>query len=114
MRVGFGLADITPAAELPMAGMPGSPRGQGVEWPLRCRVLVADDGARRVAIVCLDLLGLPTNRVAELRSRLAERGGLDPNAILIACSHTHRAPFTFLAHAPDEQAVFVYLGSLDE
>jgi hypothetical protein len=108
------MADITPAAELPMAGMPGSPRGQGVEWPLRGRVLVADDGARRIAIVCLDLLALPTNRVAELRIRLAERGGLDPGAILITCSHTHRAPFTFLADASDEEAVFDYLDSLDE
>jgi neutral ceramidase len=114
MQVGFGLADITPAAELPMAGMPGSPRGQGVEWPLRGRVLVADDGALRIAIVCLDLLGLPTNRVAELRNRLAERGSLDPGAILVACSHTHRAPWTFLVDAPDEEVVLAYLDSLNE
>jgi neutral ceramidase len=93
-RVGCGRVDITPEPGLPMVGMPGSPRGEGVEWPLRSRVFLVDDGERRIAAVCLDLIALVAEHVAELRQRLAGPGGLDPENILVACSHTHRAPFT--------------------
>jgi neutral ceramidase len=93
-RVGCGWADITPEPGLPMVGMPGSPRGEGVQWPLLSRVFMVDDGDRRIAVVCLDLIALVSEHVAELRQRLAGPGGLDPENILVACSHTHRAPFT--------------------
>jgi hypothetical protein len=114
MRLGFGQVDITPAAGLPIAGMPGSPVGTGVQWPLRGRVLLADDGERRAAVVCLDLMALPATAVAELRAVLTGPGSLDPEAILVACSHTHRAPFTFIAGDADEATVFGYLDSLYE
>ncbi len=49
LRVGCGRADITPDLGLPMVGMPGSPRGEGVQWPLHGRVFLFDDGERRAA-----------------------------------------------------------------
>jgi neutral ceramidase len=94
LHVGCGQVDITPAPGLPMVGMPGSPRGEGVQWPLRSRVFLADNGERRIAIVCLDLIALVAEHVAELRERLAIPGEIDAENILVACSHTHRAPFT--------------------
>ena len=94
LHVGCGQVDITPAPGLSMVGMPGSPRGEGVQWPLRSRVFLADDGERRIAIVCLDLIALVAEHVAELRVRLAIPGEIDAENILVACSHTHRAPFT--------------------
>jgi neutral ceramidase len=103
LRAGFGRVDITPELGLPMVGMPGSPRGKGVQWPLHGRIFLADDGQRRVAVVCLDVIGLETEDVAGLRAQLAERGGLAPEQIMIACSHTHRAPFptSSVGIAPD-------------
>ncbi len=94
VRVGVGEVDITPEPGLPMVGMPGSPRGEGVSWPLYGRVFLADDGERRVAIVSLDLIALLAPDVSRLRQTLAAAGALPPDNILIACSHTHRAPFT--------------------
>lgn len=94
LRIGFGKADITPEPGLPMVGMPGSPIGTGVRWPLTCRVVLADDGVQRIAIVALDLIALAATDVARLRSRLAIGGGLPPGQIMVACSHTHRAPYT--------------------
>ena len=91
---GCGQADITPKPGLPMVGMPGSPRGEGVQWPLRSLVFLIDDGDRRGAVVCLDLMALVSEHVAELRERLAIPGEIAPENILIGCSHTHRAPFT--------------------
>ena len=94
LKVGFGEADITPAPGMPMVGMPGSPRGESVLWPLHGRVVLVDDGERRIAIVSLDVIALFAPKVKELRQRLAAIGGLSPENIMVACSHTHRAPFT--------------------
>ena len=46
---GCGQADITPKPGLPMVGMPGSQRGEGVQWPLRSLVFLIDYGDRRGA-----------------------------------------------------------------
>jgi neutral ceramidase len=108
-RVGCGRADITPEPGLPMVGMPGSPRGEGVQWPLRSRVFLVDDGERRVAVVCLDLIALVSQHVAELRERLAVPGEIDPENILVACSHTHRAPFTETGWGAAEETTRSYL-----
>lgn len=94
VKVGFGEVDITPALGMPMVGMPGSPRGEGVMWPLYGRICLIDDGQQRIAIVSLDVIALFSPKVAELRQRLATIGGLTPVNIMVACSHTHRAPFT--------------------
>ena len=65
-RVGCGRVEITPDLGLPMVGMPGSPRGEGVQWPLRSRVFLVDDSGHRIAVVCLDLIALVSQHVAEL------------------------------------------------
>jgi hypothetical protein len=112
LRMGFERVDITPEPGLRTAGTKPWPRAERVVGPLRGRVLLADDGAQRVAIVCLDLMALPAAEVALLRDRLAPVGGLAPEAILVACSHTHAAPFTYFAGAADESEVLGFLDRL--
>jgi neutral ceramidase len=109
LRVGCGRADITPEPGLPMVGMPGSPRGEGVRWPLHGRVFLFDAGERRAAIVCLDLIALVAEQVAELRDIVAAQADLQPDHILIACSHTHRAPFTETGWGATDDTVRPYL-----
>ena len=109
LRIGCGRADITPEPGLPMVGMPDTPRGQGVQWPLRSRVFLVDDGERRIAVICFDLIDLVSSHVAELRERLAVPGGIDPENILVACSHTHRAPFTETGWGAAEEPTRSYL-----
>jgi hypothetical protein len=112
LSVGFSDVDITPPIGLKMAGMPRPPRAEGVRWPLRGRTVVFDGGSQAVAVVSLDLLVLHTATVPELRAALAAGTGLDPAAIMIACSHTHRGPFT--TALMDEEADFAYLDLLRE
>lgn len=108
MNVGIRRVDITPAFGLKMAGMLDPPRAQGVRWPLRGTVVLLDDGERRAAIVALDLLFLAPSTVAEFRAALAAGDPrLAPAAVMICCSHTHRAPYT--AAAMDEEPDFGYL-----
>jgi neutral ceramidase len=112
LRIGFGRVDTTPELGLRVAGTAPWPPATSIAGPLRGRVLLADDGAQRVGIVFLDLMALPAAEVATLRSLLASAGGLDPHAIMVACSHTHTAPFTFAAGAADERDVYRYLDEI--
>jgi hypothetical protein len=49
LRIGCGRVDITSTLGLPMVGMPGTPRVEGVQWQLRSRVFLVDDEERRLA-----------------------------------------------------------------
>ena len=93
MHAGVSEVDITPDVALPLAGMPGYRVGRGTEYPLRGRVVVVDDGDRRAALVTLDLLLMPSSIVAELRDAVSDGHGIDPGSVLVACSHTHSAPY---------------------
>lgn len=112
IRVGFSQVNITPEPGLPMAGMLRPPKAQGAQWPLFGRVTVLDDGVRRAAVVCLDLLALMPQTVAELRQAMAAGTDIEPAAIMITCTHTHRGPYT--VPVMDEEANFAYLDLLRE
>ena len=109
LRVGCGRADITPEPGLPMVGMPGSPRSEGVRWPLQASVFLFDDGERRAGILCLDLIALVSTQVAELREIVATQADLPTEHVMIACSHTHRAPFTETGWGAADETVRPYL-----
>ncbi len=94
LRIGLSEVDITPEPGLPMAGMPGCPPGEDVKWPLFARILLFDDGTARAALISLDLVCLATATVRQYRRDLAPILGLDPDNIMIACTHTHRGPCT--------------------
>lgn len=111
LRAGFVELDITPEPGLRMA-MPDAPAGTGVHSPLYVRISLFDDGARRVAIVCVDLMMLEPSTNAEWRAELAAAGGLEPQDVLISCTHTHRAPHTTIYR--DIEPYFDYLDSVRE
>jgi hypothetical protein len=72
---------------------------------------VASDGERRLAIVGVDIVGLPRSIIDPAIAEIAARTGLDPGAVIISCSHTHSGPYTmgpFFLDALDAD----YLGSL--
>ncbi len=110
LKIGLSETDITPAAGLRMAGMLNPPQAQGVHWPLYARVIVFDDGVQRAAIVALDNLLLAPALVPELRQAITAGTGLDPTEVMIACTHTHRAPYT--AALMDEDIDFGYVDFL--
>src|SRR5687768_13158004 len=74
---------------------------EGVQSPLMARALVmrnaAEQPANAVAIVALDLLGLSGTAVGGWRgfkARISESAGqvVEPDRIVLACSHTHSGP----------------------
>jgi hypothetical protein len=87
--------------------MPNPQKGEGVAWPLMGRIFIFDDGARKAAIITLDLLFLDSRTVADYRQAVTAGAGLAPTDVMIACSHTHWAPHTLAIM--NEDAAFDYL-----
>jgi len=107
IEIGFSEVSITHQPGLPMAGLLKPPRAEGVQWPLMGRCAVLDDGESRAAIVSLDLLLLLPSTVAELRQAMTAGTDLHPAHVMIACNHTHRAPYT--AALMDQEMDFEYI-----
>ena len=53
------------------------------------KALVVDDGTTKVAIVCLDVGGLPSALVSGVRTRVQEGLGIAESHVLLAASHNH-------------------------
>ncbi len=66
----------------------------GVHDELFARVLVLDDGKKRIAIVTMDICGLDFTLVEEMRTEIERKTGIPNNRIMLNCSHTHNAPLT--------------------
>ena len=90
MLAGTSEVRITPPVGTPLLG-PTRP-ATGVHDDLFARVLVLSDGTRAAAIVCLDLVGLDLGTAAATGAAARRQTGIAD--VLLACSHTHSAPFT--------------------
>ncbi|MXX26508.1 MAG: hypothetical protein F4Z82_13815 [Caldilineaceae bacterium SB0668_bin_21] len=94
LRVGFGETDITPPEGLFMCGSLDPRRNEGTTDPLQSHALVAESGGKLIAIVGVDLIGLPKALTDPIIAEASRRTGIASDAILIACSHTHSGPYT--------------------
>ena len=88
LTFGFGIADITPDHPTHLFGFaPRRGKSTGAHEPLQARCLLLAAGGKRIALVALDLGGVP----AELDAMLA--GRLPEDVEVIACAtHTHSGP----------------------
>jgi hypothetical protein len=82
LRAGCAERDITPRAGLTK-----------IHDPCKVRAAVFDDGARRVALVGVDVIGVPRYLVLAVREGIEKRCGIPPGAVLIGASHTHSGGF---------------------
>jgi hypothetical protein len=94
LRVGFGETDITPPVGLYMCGSLDPRKNEGTTDPLQSHALVAESDGRRIAIVGVDLVGLPKELADPIIAESARRTGIPSHAIMISCSHTHSGPYT--------------------
>lgn len=83
-------AAITPPIGTPLVGP--AQAATGVHDGLFARALVLGDGARRAAVVCLDLAGLDFALADEIRAAVERDAGICET--WLCCTHTHSAPFT--------------------
>jgi len=107
MDFGYADVDITPAPgeELTGYGYFLNRRATGTADPLFARALAMSDGESRAAVVQLDLLGLAKDFVEEIRAEAERRYGLQPDHLMLHCTHTHSGPaarVTFGCGRPSE------------
>jgi hypothetical protein len=94
MLIGTSLADITPALGASLAGYFHDRRASGMYDPLYAKALVVGQDENALAVVALDLIGLPREQIERMRQRAHELCAIAPQRIIVACTHTHLGPVT--------------------
>jgi hypothetical protein len=92
LEAGFGEADITPklgGKPVYLAGFGKNRKATAVHDPLTARAVVLAHGGRKVALVCVDLVGLFRANVVRVREGLP---GFD--YVLVSSTHVHEGPDT--------------------
>lgn len=112
MNCGFCKKVITPPLGTPMIGYYYERLAKGVLDDLYARAVAFEDGGVKAVIVELDLC-LETEDVCDLwRKTVAEFCGIDEDAVLISCNHTHTGPLTTKDFASDKVADPHYMAFL--
>lgn len=111
LKVGFGIADITPRRPTPMAGYYGVRYSTATHDPLWAKATVFDDGSTRVAIISVDLISTNPWMVRETRKRIEEKLQIPPSHVMISATHSHTGP---MLYEPDEQLMERFGNQSDE
>ncbi len=93
MKAGFSKAVITAPVGTVMSGYRlrrGTAAGVHDDLEVRCAVL--DDGQSVFTLLSLDLIGLDYRHSAGIKHRITAECGLQPERVLLACTHTHSGP----------------------
>jgi len=93
MRAGVAKVNITPPVGLELSGWAFGP-SVGILDPLYAKVLLLESNGRKAAIVTADLIGFNNQYATAIRQGIASKVDMNPNDVLISCSHTHSGPAT--------------------
>jgi len=96
LLAGSATANITPPLGIYISGYYHARQASAVHDELWARALCLSDGPSTVALVSVDLIGMPAWMIQAAKERIAARtgGALQPEQVLIGCTHTHTAPET--------------------
>jgi len=111
-RVGFGEVDITPPEGLLMCGGLDPRVNAGTDDPLMAKAVVVAGNGAKAAVVGVDLIGLPRAIVDQIIDETARRTDIEPDAIIISCSHTHSGPYTMEGLYAHDVTDHAYLSTL--
>ena len=95
MKCGFSKACITPELCTIMGRTYEIKRARGILDDLFVRAVSFDDGSVRSIIISFDLCYMSTDINDEIRARISGENGVDINAIMLTCTHTHSGPLTW-------------------
>ena len=95
MKCGFSKVCITPEVGTIMGGTYEIKRAEGILDDLYIRAVSFDDGRVKSIIVSFDLCLMGTEENDEIRERISKENGIDVDAIMLTCTHTHSGPLTW-------------------
>ena len=94
MKIGFAKSDVTPRVGVELSGF--GPfvlrRSVGVREPLYARAMALQHGGRTLMLISCDLIGVRADITRRVRELLAAQAGLDPDGVMLHCTHTHSGP----------------------
>jgi len=95
LRVGAAKIDVTPApGDLPQ-------NFEGILDHLFARAIVVESGARKAALISVDIGGISNDLWEAVSSALEADYGIPPDNVLLSATHTHSAPFRMGAELAD-------------
>src|SRR5258706_11627540 len=91
---GVASVKITPPKPVALAGYASRTKPfDKVDQDLYARALaLKDDKGHQAVLITLDIGILPADVAEPVRARIAERGKLEPAAVILSVSHTHSGP----------------------
>jgi len=92
LQAGVAKVDITPQVVKDFEVSGHRRKVTGVRDPLRCGVLILDDGETKAAIVTLDTISAWNEMVTLARERIERETDVPAANVLIAASHNHSGP----------------------
>ncbi len=100
LKAGASKVNITPPVGTFMAGFAARYGPcKGVLDELYCKTLVLQQGKEKYALITADLVGIEKSTGEEIRGLIYKSTGIPSSHIIIACSHTHSGPLTYLFRA---------------
>ena len=87
-------------------------RSTGVYRDLYARALVVSDGVRRLAIVSLEVCGLPAETVSAVKKKVRDLTGIEAQDLIISSTHNHTAQDILIGITPEWQVYAAYLADL--
>ena len=96
LQAGWAQRDITPHVGVHMGGYWGRRSGAtAIHDPLSAKLVVWQGPTGAAALVSLDLVAISAERVVRIREEVSTAmAGLDEQAVMVCCSHTHAGPLT--------------------
>jgi neutral ceramidase len=93
LRAGFGVAPITPAVPVRLAGFGArTEAAQRVHDELEARALVLSDDTTTLCLLVLDLLSMSAGFATPIRDAVAHALGIDRDGVMTSCTHNHDGP----------------------
>ena len=95
LRAGVAIGDLTPKPGVQLGGYPYVDRAAtGVHDRLFAAALyLADRDGSAALLIVTDLFWITRQQADRIRHGIAGRSSLDPERIVVTCSHTHSAPW---------------------
>lgn len=94
LKAGFARIDITPPLGVEVQGYFEERHADGVLDPLLATAVAFDNGEKRTVVMSLDLIGFNQMLMDRVRSTIAQAVQTEPEAVFVACTHTHLGPGT--------------------
>jgi len=94
LKAGVSSLDVTPPLGTHMRGYFEERTASTVHDPLYVRSFALEDNGNAVAVAVCDIIGIDRKYLDQTKARIAETTGLQPNQVIISCTHTHTGPLT--------------------